>query len=224
MSAGSLVQWLIMVYGPDSEGSFNPASEYCDLPAYNHTWDRDLNVYTIQEVPVLPADGDPGSEDLPIALKLLREFCLEAASSYAWEVWFNFAPEGDGESFEACWNPPSKGTLSIRLPRSLFIQGEDDLGVFGTLLRTISDHGIFAIHASEFRDAPPARHKPFDERGRLVPPPEKPPAEEPDTPGLVETVTIHAFRLSLKGHTVPDDLVIQICPRFWHMPTGFEVG
>lgn len=213
-----------MALDPESDKSGRPASGESELPDYNHTWDRDLSVYTIQELPVLPADGDPGSENIPLALKLLREFCLEAASSYAWEVWFNFAPEGDGDVFEACWNPPSKGTLSIRLPKALFEEGEDDLGVFGFLLRSISDQGMFAIHASEFHDAPPARHKPFDERGRLVPPPEEPPQNEPDTPGLVETVTIHAFRLSLKGHTVPDDLVIQICPRFWHMPTGFEMG
>jgi hypothetical protein len=192
------------------------------FPQYNTTWDRDLNVYNIHEVPVLPADGDPSSEDIPIGLLILREFCMDAANAFAWEVWFDFAPDEAAGFLDACWTPPGKGTQVVRLPRGILMDDASELGVFSTLFEKSAEDGIFAIHQNEFRDAP-KKHNPWDKRGRLVPPPPMP--EPPDEiPGVMETVTIRVFRLCIKGHAAPEDLVIQICPRFWHMPTGFEVG
>ncbi len=210
-----------MQHGFDPEER-DPGLGYVKLPTYDTKWDRDLNVYNIQELPVLPADGDPGCKDLPVGLIVLRELCLDAATAYSWEVWFDFASKKDEGFLDICWTPPSKGTQAVRLPSALLMQGDSDLGVFGPLLEMSAEDGMFAIHVNEFRDAP-KKHNPFDKRGRLVPPPPEPEPEE-ETPGLVEMATIRAFRLSLKGHTAPDDLVIQICQRFWHMPTGFEVG
>ncbi|HDS29883.1 MAG TPA: hypothetical protein ENN67_02440 [Firmicutes bacterium] len=191
-------------------------------PDYNTTWDRDLNVYNISEIPILPSEVDDGDIDLPIGLYILREFCVDAANAFAWEIWFDFEPHDAEGSIDACWSPPGKGTQIVRLPKSLLFDGRDELGIFSILFDKAAEDGIFAIHQSEFRDAP-KKHNPWDKKGRLVPPPPEP--DPPDeVPGMVETVTIRAFRLSLKGHSAPQDFVIQICPRFWHMPTGFEVG
>lgn len=189
-------------------------------PAYSRDWDALLNVYNVRELPVLPADGDPGSESLPLGLKVLREFCLEAALGHALEVWFDFAPRSDPGVVDACWSSSEKGTTVVRLPGYLLMDGDDDLGIFGYLLRNLTDDGMFAIHVTEFRDAPGA----FTGRPRSPSPQDAGPTEKPRFPGLLETATIRAFRVVLKGRIIPNDIVIQISPRFWHMPTGFEVG
>jgi len=217
-----------------------------EFPGYKTDWDRLLNVYTIQELPVLYSDDEPGHEEIPIALKVLREIFLDAADSHALEVWFDFAPGREGV-VDACYTPVGKGTSAIRIPKSLFYETDDDLGIFGFLFRRLSDDGMFAIHVNEFRDRPV--NNPFDKRGRIVQPPLPPDHDkytqlsdvppfsrqeeipvqpestvESEVPGVTEVAIIRAFRISLKGRNVPEDLVIQICPRFWHMPTGFTVG
>jgi len=204
------------------------------VPLYTTDWDRLLTIYNIQELPIIPADGDPGSEGIPVGVKVMREFLLDAAGTYASEIWFNFGP--DGESIEVCYSPPGKGTIAVQVPRALFFKDDEEYGILGFLMDRFTDDGMFAIHASEFKDTPPSlmKRSPFDKRGRIIQPttppdppdpPDPPPSEtENEIPGITETVTIRAFRISLKGRTVPDDLVIQICPRFWHMPTGFQVG
>jgi hypothetical protein len=206
----------------DSESQFSPDTGAGHIPIYSPDWDRLLTIYNVMELPAIPADGDPGSEKLPFGLKILREFCLDAANAYSLELWFDFSSDSDkGDTVDACWTPGNKGTQAVRMPRSVLMEGDGELGVFGYLLSNLSDHGMFAVYVSEFRDAP-GKHNPWDKHGRLVPPPKD---EEPETtPGVIETVTIRAFCLALKGHVIPNDLVIQICPRFWSMPSGFEVG
>ena len=210
-----------MPFNPDP-GEHDPQLGSLKLPGYNTTWDRDLNIYNILEFPVLPGDGEPGSEGIPVGLVLLREFCADAAGLYSWEVWFDFSPDAGPEFIDVAWTPPGKGTQTVRLPRAILFDGDDEIGVFSKLLELADDDGVFTIHISEFRDAP-GKHNPWDKRGRIVPRRTEP-EDEDEVPGIVETVTIRAFRLSVKGHTAPEDFVIQICPRFWHMPSGFEVG
>ena len=79
-----------------------PESEF---PVYRQDWDRDLGLYNITELPSIPADGDPGSEKLPFGVKIIREFCLDAANSHAMELWFDFAPNrANGKDLvDACW-------------------------------------------------------------------------------------------------------------------------
>ncbi len=217
-----------------------------EFPDYKTDWDRLLNVYTIQELPILPADHEPGHDEIPVALKVLREIFLDAADSHALEVWFDYAPGREGV-VDACYTPTGKGTSVIRIPESLFYDCADELGIFGFLYRELSDDGMFAIHVNHFRDRPV--DNPFDKRGRIVQPVLPPDHKEyeqqpgsvefplrdtmesvPDTseeskiPGITEVAIIRAYRISLKGRSIPEDLVIQICPRFWHMPTGFTVG
>jgi len=196
------------------------------IPQFTTDWDRLLNIYNIHELPVLPADGDVGSEDVPLGVKVLREFFLDAANAHASEIWFDFAPEAD-DYIDACFTPIGKSTTALRIPRRLFFEADEELGIFGFLLDQLCEDGTFAIHVSEFRSRP-AVQDPFDKRGRIKQPPIPPDSPvpqppEPEFPGVTETVTIRAFRVSLKGRAVPDDLVIQICPRFWHMPTGFTI-
>lgn len=198
------------------------------IPSFKQDWDRLLNVYNISELPVIPADGEPGSEEVPVGIKVLREFVLEAANSHASEVWFDFTPEKEN-SIDACFTPSGKSTTILRMPKELFFGDNNEMGVFGFMLESLTDDGMFAIHESEFRDKP--RHSPFDNRGRIKQPTTPPEAplpnaaskREEDFPGVTEAVTIRAFRISLKGRLIPDDMVIQICPRFWHMPTGFSI-
>jgi len=207
----------------DEEKRHDPDSRIDRFPVYTQDWDRLLNIYNVMELPVLPADGEPGSEKLPFGLIIIREFCLDAVNAYSLELWFDFAPnDGGGDVVDVCWSAGNKGTQAVRVPKAMVMAGDDELGIFGLLLSDLSDDGMFAVHVSEFRDAP-GKHNPWDKRGRLVLPPPKE-AQTDETPGVIETVTIRAFHLALKGHTAPDDLAIQICPRSWHMPTGFEVG
>jgi hypothetical protein len=196
------------------------------LPGFRQDWDRDLGLYNITELPVLPADGDPGSEKFPFGLRILRELCLDAANSHSPELWFDFAPNrADGKDLiDACWSSTSEGTQCVRMPKSVLLEGDDELGVFGNLLRDLADDGMFAIHVSEFRDSVVSMHNLWDKHGRLMSPQERISPGKPDVPGVLETVTIRAFRVALKGNSIPNDIVIQVCPRFWHMPTGFEVG
>jgi len=213
-----------MTLSPDSEEFRDRPIRTGALPQYTLDWDRFLNFYNIMELPVLPADGDPAGEDLPLGLRIMRELCLDAANAYALEVWFDFAPNNaENGVVDACWSSESKGTQCVRLPKRLITDGDDDLGIFGFILRNLSDDGMFAIHVSEHNETPRKKHNPWDKHGRLVPPPPKADPEPPDAPGNVETVTIRAFRVALKGNTIPNDVVIQICPRFWHMPAGLEV-
>ncbi len=190
-------------------------------------WDRLLNVYTIQELPNIPADGDPGSESVPLSIKVIREFLLEAAGRFATEIWFDYSP-GNDDTIDACYNPSGEGTVILEIPRHVFFLDDEEIGIFGPLLNGMAVDGKFAIHVSEFRDKP--KRDPFDSRGRIIQPPVAPLSremieeEKHETPGVTETLTIRAFQVSLKGHEVPGDLVIQICPRFWHMPSGFQVG
>jgi hypothetical protein len=214
-----------MTHGAKSDRQSNPPDRPGTLPLYAESWDRDLNIYNVLETPMLPADGEPGAENLPVGLRILREFCLDAAAAFALELWFDFAPDGAGGMVDVCWSSERKGTSVVRIPRSLLLEGDDELGIFGALLSDHSDFGIFAVSVGEFNDLPRNKHNPWDSHGRLVPPPPEP--DEPianETPGFLETLTIRAFHLALKGHKAPEDFVIQICPRFWHMPTGLQVG
>ncbi len=210
---------------PESDSSERRIGAF-GIPRFATDWDRLLNVYNIQELPVLPADGDPGSEEVPIGVKVLREFFLDAASSHASEIWFDFSPE-DEDAVDVCFTPVGKSTTALRIPKSLFFRDDKEMGIFGFLMDRFSDDGMFAISESEFRDKP--KTSPFDRRGRIIQPTTPPDAvnrreETPDTmPGLNEVVIIRAFRVSLKGHSIPEDLVVQICPRFWHMPTGLTI-
>jgi len=209
-------------------------------------WDRYLNVYNITELPSIPLDADAEDETIPIAIQVMREYFLNAARKFASEVWFDFEPSAAGGGFiNACYSVPGKITTALLIPKDLFYQDDNQLGIFGTLYDQYTDEGMFSIHISKFEDKP--KYDPFDRRGRIIQPvlpPDHPdhdpsgfPSEdhglktrssctedEDEFPGLREVVTIHAFRVSLKGRTVPDDLVVQVCPRFWYMPTGFEVG
>jgi len=224
----------------ESEKSPGRRIDLAEIPGYSNDWDRFLSVYNIQELPSIPPDGEPGSETMPLSLKVLREFFITAANDFAMEIWFDFAPEekasDDSERSQAsegavdvCYAPHGRGTTAIRIPDTLFFREYPELGIFRWLLANSDEAGMFAIYSSEFKDKP--RHDPFDKRGRLVPPPDFTPSgnstdreDEPDVPGVTEVAIIRAFRISLKGHEIPNDLVIQICPRFWHMPTGFSVG
>jgi hypothetical protein len=213
---------------PESFGEEQSWIRAVRIPPYSQDWDRLINVYNIQELPALPADGDPGSEDTPLSVRVIREFFLDAANSFALEIWFDFAPDVP-EAIDACFCPHGKAKTAIRIPKSLFFEKDEEYGVLGYLLENIADDGMFAIHVTEFKDKP--KYSPFDNRGRIIQPPTPPesgdvlhPPEEDEIPGVTETVTIRVYRISLKGHTIPEDLVVQICPRFWHMPTGFQVG
>jgi hypothetical protein len=212
----------------------NPAGS-TGVPLFSNDWDRYLNVYNIQELPLIAADGDPGSEVIPVGIKVLREFLLEAANKYASEVWFDFNP-GVDNMIDVCYSTSGKGTSAVRIPKSLLFNLENVYGIFGILLEMSGEEGMFAIHVNEFRDTPSKKRDPFDKRGRIIQPPVPPGVDSPfrnsaplseedqyGLPGIAETVTIRAFRICLKGHEIPQDMVIQICPRFWYMPTGFTM-
>jgi len=217
-----------MAFNKESD-SYDPRLGATGIPTFTQDWDRLLNVYNISELPVIPADGDPGCEIIPVGIKVLREFFLEAANAHASEVWFDFAPGGEG-SIDACFTPSGRSTTVLRLPGQLFFSEDNEMGVFAFLLDSLTDDGMFAIHVSEFRDKP--KRNPFDKRGRIIQPTTPPDSplpnasdinEDDELPGVTESVTIRAFRISLKGRLIPDDMVVQICPRFWHMPTGFTI-
>jgi len=236
-----------MTHPSENGGGFN-------FQLWTSDWDRGLNVYTIGELPSIPSDTASGGDAVPVSIRIMREFFLGAASAYAPEIWFEFgSPHVDGANrnekvVNACYSAHGRGTTALKIPCELFFRDDMELGIFGVLRNRFSNDGMFAIHVSEFRDKP--KYDPFDSRGRVrqpVLPPDHPDhpdhsrselpeiknlrkdivQETDDTdsfPGVREVVTIRAFRVSLKGNSIPDDLVVQICPRFWHMPTGFEVG
>jgi len=213
------------------EEGFNTADS-SRIPEFNTDWDRLLNVYTIQELPVIPSDSEPESEIIPIGLKVLREFFLDAADSLASEIWFDFAPECK-DVVDACYTPIGKGTSAIRIPRSLFFEPDEELGLFAFLFDNLSDGGMFAIHVNQVRTRPSGQDGPFDKRGRIIQPTRPPDAggimpdgnEKPEDgiPQVTEVATIRAYRVSLKGRTIPEDVVVQICPRFWYIPTGIQI-
>jgi hypothetical protein len=202
-------------YFESSEFNKPEGSSIC-FPEYTPDWDRWLNVYNIIELPEIPPDGDSRSENLPVSIKILRQLFLDAASKFATEVWFDFEPDisenewGRGAFVDACYSHYGKGIHAVRMPQKFFFQDDSELGIFRYLLEDLSDDGMFKIQTNEFKDIPVKQDPDGSTDGSVF-------------PGLAETIIIRAFRVSLKGHEAPQDLVIQICPRFWHMPTGFRM-